>query len=89
MRFKLAVITSILSIISPICAVAVMCFVEQELAEAVLGGLLIGCVAGTVLGIISLILNRGRSKFVKVVSVIPMCPLAIYLLLFIPQLLYK
>ncbi len=89
MKTKLAVIISIFSILSPICAIIVMCFLEQEITEAILGGLLIGCLVGTVLGVASLILNRGKSKIVKVFSVIPMCPLAIYLLLLIPYLFYK
>lgn len=89
MRLKLAAITSVCSILSPICAIVVMRFFEQEFAEAILGGLLIGCLVGTILGIISLILNRGKSKIVKVFSIIPMCPLVVYLLLLIPQLFCK
>lgn len=89
MKIKLAVITSICSILSPICAMVVMCFFEQELAEAILGGLLIGCVIGTLQGIVALVLSRGKSKIVNVFSIIPMCPLVFYLLLLIPQLFYK
>ena len=89
MRLKLAIITSICSILSPICAIVVMCCFEQELAEAILGGLLIGCVISTLLGIVALVLSRGKSKIVNVFSVISMCPLVVYLLLLIPQLFYK
>ncbi len=89
MRFKLAVITSVFSVLSPICAIIIMCSFEQEVAEAIIGGLLFGCIIGTVLGVVSLILNKGKSKLVKIISIIPMIPLAIYLLLLIPWLLCK
>ena len=89
MRFKLALITSVFSILSPVFAIVIMCSIEQEFIEAVLSGLLIGCFLGTVFGIISLIFNKGKSKVIKIVSIIPMCPLAIYILLLIPQLFYK
>ena len=89
MRFKLAVFTSVFSILSPIFAIITMSFFEQEFAEAVLGGLLIGCLIGTVFGIISLFLNKGKSKVLKIISIIPMCPLIIYVLFLIPYLFYK
>ena len=89
MRFKLAVFTSVFSMISPILAIIIMCFFEQEFAEAVLSGLLIGCLIGTVFGIISLFFNKGKSKLIKIISTIPMCPLVIYVLLLIPYFLYK
>ena len=88
MKRNLALITSILSIVSPILAIVVMCFVEQELIEAILGGLLIGCLIGTFFGIISLIMNRGQSRIVSIFSIIPMCPLVIYIILLIPYLIY-
>lgn len=89
MRKKLAVITSVFSTLLPICAIFVMCFIEQELVEAILSGLVVGCSIGTVLGIISLILNRGENRIVKVLSVIPMCALVIYIFLLIPQFIYE
>ncbi len=88
MRKRLAVIISVFSTLSPICAIFVMLFIEQELVEAVLSGLVVGCLIGTVLGIIALILNRGENRLVKLLSVIPMCPLVIYILLLIPQFIY-
>jgi len=89
MRSKIAVLTGILAVVSPILTIIGMCSVEQEFIEAVLSGLIFGCAIGTVFGIVSLILNRGESKIAKVFSLIPMCPLAVYLLMLIPMLLYQ
>ena len=88
MKRNLSLITSILSIVSPICSSVVMCFVEQELIEAIFGGLLIGCLIGTFFGIISLITNRGESRIVSIFSITPMCPLVIYIIMLIPYLIY-
>ncbi len=65
MKFRLELIISILAVLSPICFIAVMLFVEPEFFEAIFSGLLAGCVSGSVLGMISLILNKGKSKFRK------------------------
>ncbi len=89
MKYKYALILSILAFISPICAVAIMFFAEPELIEAILGGLLVGCVAGSVFGVVSLVINKWRNKFISALSVIPMCPLVIYLLLLIPYLISR
>ena len=89
MKHKYALILSIFAIISPICAVAVMFFTEPELVEAILGGLLIGCAVGSIFGAVSLVINKWKNKVISVLSIIPMCPLVIYLLLLIPYLISR
>ena len=84
MKIKYEFITSILALLSPILTVVALCFVEPELNEAVLGGLIIGCIIGSAFGVISLLINKSKSKTGKVLSIIPMCPLVLYLLMLIP-----
>lgn len=86
---KTILLLSILAVICPVIATAIMMQFEPEFVEALCGGLLLGCIAGSILGVVSLILNKRKSKIVTVLSCIPMCPLIIYLILFIPYLLYN
>ncbi len=39
---------AILSIVSPICIVGIMCMIETEIIEAVISGLVLGCMVGSV-----------------------------------------
>ena len=39
--------------------------------------------------IVSLTINKNKSRLVTIFSIIPMCPLAIYILLLIPYLMYR
>ena len=89
MKIKPEFVTSILSIFAPICLILTMCIIEQEFVEAIWGGLLIGCLIGSVFGIVSLTINKNKSRLVTIFSIIPMCPLAIYILLLIPYLMYR
>ena len=43
---------AILSIVSPICIVGIMCMIETEIIEAVISGLVLGCMVGSVFSII-------------------------------------
>ena len=88
MKIKPEYVTSIISILAPICSILIMCVIEQELLEAIVGGLLIGCLIGSFFGIISLIINKCKSILVTIFSIIPMCPLVVYILLLIPYLMY-
>ena len=89
MRHKFAVAAAFVSLILPLCAMVIMQCVEEERVEAFLGGGLAGCLIGSVLGVIALILNRGESRLVKILSIIPMCPLGVYMLLFVPYILFR
>ena len=40
---------AILSIVSPICIVGIMCMIETEIIEAVISGLVLGCMVGSCL----------------------------------------
>ena len=79
MKIKPEFVTSILSIFAPICLIVTICIIEQEFVEAIWGGLLI----------VSLTINKNKSRLVTIFSIIPMCPLAIYILLLIPYLMYR
>ena len=54
--------------------------IEPETAEAVAGGLIIGCVIGSVFGAASLILNKSKSEWVNVLAIIPMSVVVIFML---------
>lgn len=89
MKAKIPLILSVLALACPVIGILVMCLIEPEVTEAVLGGLLFGCIAGSILGALALVLNKNKEKLVKVLSVIPMCPLAAYVVLAIPYFLYQ
>ncbi len=89
MKDKFARIVSCLATVSPFITIIVTLFSEPEIAEAIIGGGIIGCAMGSILGIIALILNRGSSKLVIVLSVLPMIPTGIVLLGSIPFWFYK
>ena len=89
MKHKFALALGILALLSPIVSVKVMLNIEPEVAEAIASGILVGCAIGSVFGIISLILNKEKRKLVTVFSIIPMCPLVLYLLLLIPYMSFK
>ena len=86
MKIRCEFITGILALLSPIFTVVVMLFIEPELIEAVVSGIVVGCIIGSVFGAVSLMINISQSKTVKVLSVIPMCLLALYLLMHITYL---
>ena len=69
MKIKPEFVTSILSIFAPICLIVTICIIEQEFVEAIWGGLLIGCLIGSVFGI-----NNNYSRLVTIFYIIPMCP---------------
>lgn len=87
MKVKAPLLLGILALACPMIGILVMSLIEPEVTEAVLSGLLFGCVAGSILGVSALVLNKNKKKLVKVLSVIPMCPLAAYVVLAIPYLL--
>ena len=89
MKIKPEFVTSIISILIPICSIAIMCIIEQEFVEAIVGGLLIGCLIGSVFGIVSLTINKNKSRLVTIFSIIPICPLVVYIFLLIPYLMYR
>lgn len=89
MKPKTPVILSILAMLCPIIAAISMVAIEEELAEAVLFGLLVGCALGSVFGILALVFNKNRNKIVTALSIIPICPLVLYAVLAIPHFFYR
>ncbi len=80
-------VLSILSSVFPIIGVAVMLFLEPELTEAIGSGIIFGSFVGSIFGVVSLTRNKRKSKLVTFLSIIPMIPLSLYLLLLIITLI--
>ena len=76
-------ITSILAIGSFVCIFIIVLFTESEMVEAIAGGLVLGGMIGSVFGVISLIINKGKSKLVTIFSVVPMIPVVLWFILFV------
>ena len=80
---------AILSIVSPICIVGIMCMIETEIIEAVISGLVLGCMVGSVFSIIFWVTNKYKNKILRIISLIPLVFVGLYSLLFILYLAYK
>lgn len=89
MRNRLSYALSFLAVLSLFIGPFVMLFFEPEREEAIAGGVLTGAAAGSVLGIIAMILNGRKRKLVYILSAIPMVPLLLFLLLAIPFYMYR
>ena len=63
---------AILSIVSPICIVGIMCMIETEINEAVISGLVLGCMVGSVFSIIFWVTNKYKNKILRIISLIPL-----------------
>ena len=83
MKIKPEMITSILAIASVECTFIIVLFSESEMVEAIAGGLVLGGMIGSVFGVISLIINKGKSKLVTIFSVVPMIPVVLWFILFV------
>ncbi len=89
MSNKVSRIVSCLATASPFITIIITLFSEPEIAETIIGGGIIGCAIGSILGIIALIMNKGNNKLVMALSILPMIPIGLFLLLSIPFLFYK
>ena len=81
MKHKLPFVISCVAVACPIILTIFLISAEPELAEAICGGVVLGCAVGSILGTITIILNKGQNRIVNILSVIPMIPLGIYLVL--------
>ena len=86
---KKLLLLSIFAACMPVISAFIITFFEQEFIEAIVSGLLIGCIVGSIVGIITLVLNKNRNKLITVFSVIPIFPLALYLMSVIPYFLHR
>lgn len=62
MKNRTPVVLSILAFAALFITPLIMLLFEQERTEAIAFGVIAGSVIGTILGIIALVLNKGRSK---------------------------
>ena len=84
LREKTALLLSILSTLLPIVFVAIYFRIEPEFAEAIAAGLIVGCMSGSVTGVTALVLNRKRKNtLVTILSVLPIIPTVIFILLWV------
>ena len=60
---------AILSIVSPICIVGIMCMIETEIIEAVISGLVLGCMVGSVFSIIFWVTNKYKKNIINPISI--------------------
>ncbi len=85
MRNKAAIMLSIISVLLPIVSVVINLNIESEFEEALAAGIIVGCASGSVTGITALILNRARKNtLVMVLSILPIIPTVIFLMLCVP-----
>ncbi len=89
MKTKMAMVLSIIAMICPVLSILIMFQIEEEFEEALSFGLLTGCILGSLAGLFALLLNQNRNKAIMVCSILPMCPLVLYITLAIPFILYR
>lgn len=76
------------AIIAPVITTLIMLKTEPEFVEAMSGGIIVGCLIGSILGGIALFCNKQHSKWIKTLSVLPMIPTALFAVLAIPYWFY-
>lgn len=81
-------ICSIGAVIAPVITTLIMFMTEPEFVEALSGGIIVGCLIGSIFGGFALFCNKQRSKWIIMVSVLPMIPTALFVVLAIPYLIY-
>lgn len=89
MKKYFSAIMAIISILSPICAVGIMCMIEIEIIEAVISGLVLGSMVGSVFSIIFLVTDKDKNKVLRIISLIPLVFVGLYALLFVLYLAYE
>ncbi|MBR5950802.1 MAG: hypothetical protein IKZ87_05140 [Actinomycetaceae bacterium] len=62
---------------------------EQEVSEAFFGGLVIGSVIGSVLGVAALVFNKNHRPVVTLLSMMPICVFLFFMFSLIPYLFYE
>lgn len=84
MKHKFAFAISILAVAFPVCSIVTFLFLEPEIVEAIFGGLIIGCIIGSVFGAVSLIISKCQNVLINTLSILPMIPSVLYLLMLLP-----
>ena len=88
MKKTISRICAICAIIAPFIATQIMFRIEPEYEEAIEGGVIIGCFIGSIFGAVALLTNKHNSKWIKVISILPMIPIVAFLALAIPFWMY-
>ena len=89
MKQTISKICGIGAVIAPVITTIIMLITEPEFVEALAGGIIMGCLIGSIFGIVALLCNKQRSKLIRATSVLPMIPTTAFAILAIPFLLYK
>ncbi|HAV90585.1 MAG TPA: hypothetical protein DCW44_04855 [Eubacterium sp.] len=88
MKKTISRICAICAIVAPFIATQIMIRIEPEYEEAIEGGVIVGCFIGSILGVIALLTNKHDSKWIKVLSILPMIPTVAFATLVVLQNLY-
>ena len=76
------------AVIAPVISTLIMLMIEPEFEEALFGGIIVGCLIGSILGGVAILCNKQHSKWITAVSVLPMIPTALFAILAIPYWLF-
>ena len=88
MRKIISKICGIGAVITPVITTLIMLMTEPEFVEALSGGIIAGCLIGSILGAVALLCNKQHSKWITTVSVLPMAPAALFVILAIPYWIF-
>ena len=77
------------AIVAPVITTLIMFMTEPEFEEALFGGIIVGCLIGSLFGVFALLFNKRHSKWITAVSVLPMIPTALFAILAIPYWLFR
>ena len=84
MRKIISKICGIGAVITPVITTLIMLMTEPEIVEALSGGIIAGCLIGSIFGTVALLCNKQHSKWITAVSVLPMATAALFAILAIP-----
>ena len=88
MKKFISKIFAIGAIVAPVITTLIMFKTEPEFVEALSGGIILGCLIGSIFGVLALLSNKQHSKWIKAVSVLPMIPTGVFAVLAIPYWLF-
>ena len=88
MRKSVSRICSIIAVAAPIITTLIMLRTEPEIEEALAGGIILGCLIGSIFGVVALLCNKHHSRWILIASILPMIPTVVFAALAIPFWLY-
>ena len=89
MRKLISKICGIGAVMAPVITTVMMIMSEPEIEEAIAGGIFFGCIIGSIFGVVSLICNKERIRWLIALSLLPIAPGLFFFFFSIPFLLYR